>query len=211
MFQINRIRNIVTPSVDFSNTQIGYITVKSTWETEINTDVDQINDLVVRVVLPFTLGSPLEVKWSKIKNPCDKVPKKIKTTGALITGDVASSQAFVLKDANFTRKGMYYMEMKMPSPTPPNGFLDPIQLSIISTKNSKDFITYAYHNAFANLFISPNAGTSLVASTAPSAGVANVNVITRIFESLIDITVNAIGGQRLLLKLDNHVFAHDAA
>lgn len=113
--------------------------------------------------------------------------------------------------AAFNRSGTYYTEMKMPLPAAGAGFTDPIAVSLISTPSSKDFITYAYHSAFANMYISSNGGTGLVIDTSPSLLVENRDIITRVFEGLIDITIAPADGERLLFKLDNHLFANDAA
>lgn len=210
VLQINRIINTITPEVDFSNSVLGYVTIKTIWTSEINHDVDQLNDLFVRLVFPFEPADPIQVKWAKVKNACDKIPSKFITSGINIGGDLPNAQAFVMEGANFTRSGKYYMEVKIIGIPAVNGFQDPIQISIISTKGSKNFITYAYNYAFANLYFSPTPGANLLIDTSPSSTVPNVDVITRIFESLIDITVNSDGGERLLLKLDKHKFPHDA-
>lgn len=94
VLQINRIRNLITPSVDFSNAQVGYITLKSTWEAEINTDLDTLDTLTMRVQLPFAIGTPLEVKWAKVNNTCDKLPTRTSITSIAIPGDLPNAYTF---------------------------------------------------------------------------------------------------------------------
>jgi hypothetical protein len=209
--QVSRIYSLSTPSISFSSSSFGYTIIKTKWSVEIDFEAENLTNLDCQLIFPFAVATPIEVRWTPITSQCDKIRSTTSVTSSVIVGDEVGSHYFTMVNANFKKTAQYYMEIKLFN-FPASGFRGPVRFFIVSTKNSKDNIKYAYNSNFVNLFFFPAPTASLTVSTAASSTVPFNGIITRTFPALIDVTVtSAKPASRLFFKLNQQKYSYDSA
>jgi hypothetical protein len=158
VLQTSRIVNLITPSIDYSTFQMGYLTIKATVSIIVNHDTPTLPSPTLRLLLPFTTATPINLYYRSITDKCNKVRNTLLATSTTIAGDQAGAYAFVLSELTFMKESQLYLFFRirsLPASVATTRIYTPVTLSLISTNLSPFFITYAYTPTFANIIQTP--------------------------------------------------------
>ena len=104
VLQISRIVNLITPQIDYSTSQMGYLTIKAMVQIEVNHNTATLPNPTLRLLLPFTTATPINLYYTPITSQCDKIRSTNLAVSSTIAGDEAGAYVFVLDKLNFVQK-----------------------------------------------------------------------------------------------------------
>lgn len=73
VLQISRIVNLITPKIDYSTSQMGYLTIKAKVLIEVNHNTDTLPNPTLRLLLPFITANDINLYYTPIDSQCDKI------------------------------------------------------------------------------------------------------------------------------------------
>lgn len=209
----SQIKNIVSPSIDFSSNQLGAVAITFIWQSSF-TPTQIVPNLKARVIFPFALTAPLGVEWIQVNDACIVSSNTITTTSyaSTVPGDPSGAHFFDMVGANYFSGAMYkvVLRIKNAADIPTTiGNTDPIKFELVST-DVQDLIVYAYNYNFGYLRIATGGSSNFELDLTKSFDDPNLYEFTRDFTAKANVRIFDMNVSRILFKLDNYVFSDDA-
>jgi hypothetical protein len=205
--------NIVSPKVDYSNNQIGSLSI--TFHFQANFEpATLLPDLIGRIVFPFALTAPLAIEWIQISDACivSSNTKKISSVASAIPGDSPGAHFFTMAEANYFAGAKYKLIVEITNTADIPvvvGNSDPILFELTSSM-AQHYIVYSYNYHFGYLLITDPAPSDFEFDLTPSYNDANIREFTRDFFGRADVRLTNGQISRILIKLKSYVFSDDA-
>ena len=212
---VSQIRNIVSPEVDFSNNQIGTMSFTAFIDTDFEYAEATMPDLIVRLVFPFALTAPLDIRWIQASDTCivSTNMKKTASVASKISQDSNGAHFFTMTGANYQKNAKYkiIVTITKTSDIPTTlGMTNPVNMSIVSSTTA-DYITYAVNSNLAKFYITGAGNNDFEFDLTPSYEDPNIAVFTRDFFGQADVRIYSQTIARILIKVNNgYVFSDDA-
>ena len=209
----SHLKNIVSPKVDFSNNQIGSLSITFHWQAFFTPNTILTN-LKAKITMPFALSSPMSIEWIQINDACIVSTNTQTTTtyASVLPTDSSADHFFDMIDANYYPGAKYKMIVRIDTtadiPTT-LGNTNPIVFKLVSTDKANP-IVYSYNRHFGYFRITSAALGDFEFELTPSYTDANLKEFTRDFNGKADIRIVDKNISRILLKMNNYVFSDDA-
>lgn len=209
----SQIKNIVSPTIDFSSNQLGSMAITFIWQGSfIPTQV--LADLKARVTFPFALTAPLRVEWIQVNEACIVSSNTVATTSyaSTIPGDPSGAHFFDMVGANYFSGALYKLVLRIQNtadiPTSV-GNTDPIKFELVSS-DKPNLIVFAYNYNFGYLRIATGGSSNFELDLTKSFEDSNLYEFTRDFTARANVRIFDLNVSRILFKLDNYAFSDDA-
>jgi hypothetical protein len=205
--------NIVSPKVDYSNNQIGSISMTFHFQANFEPSTT-LTDLIGRIVFPFALTAPLSIEWIQISDACivSSNTKKTSSVASAIPADSLGAHFFTMTEANYFAGAKYKLVVEITNTLDIPvvvGNSDPILFEITSSM-SQHYIVYGYNYHFGYLQITGPAPSDFEFDLTPSYDDVNIREFTRDFFGRADVRLTNGAISRILIKLKSYVFSDDA-